>query len=94
MFRIPVAGGHAVVIVHRNCADDHGVDHLVTHRDRHGAHPVEEASVTWSGLVRVADSPDPSAEGVQDQAARLLLLRPRLGGHALPDDAAGALATP
>ncbi|MFF3562904.1 hypothetical protein ACFYXS_22955 [Streptomyces sp. NPDC002574] len=91
VFRIPVAGGHAVAIVQRNCADDYGVDHLVTHRDRPDAHPVEEASVTWAELVRVADSPDPAAEGIQDPAARLLLLLPLLGGHALPDDAAATV---
>ncbi|MFD4024724.1 hypothetical protein ACFWRV_14585 [Streptomyces sp. NPDC058576] len=76
VFRVPVPDGHlgpGVVVVYRNLVDEPGVDYLLDGQDM-------GSMLSWQELVRVADCPEPSAEGVQDVSGRFLLLLPLLGG--------------
>ncbi len=47
-------------------------------------------TLTWRELIRIVASPSPTAEGIKDPAAVLLLL-PLLAEHALPDEAIATL---
>ncbi|MEU3792371.1 hypothetical protein [Streptomyces fructofermentans] len=98
VFRIPFAGGHSVLVLGRNLAEDAGTEFFVTHpswdrlghlatADGHQAGP----GLAWRELIHIARTPDPAAEGVQDPHARLLLLLPALGDADLPEDALGVL---
>ncbi|MFE3739609.1 hypothetical protein [Streptomyces sp. NPDC059134] len=98
VFRVPAEDGPGVVVIHRNLDGDHGTDHLLT---RPGGGHVEQIAgrgrdfsgtgLTWRELIRIADSPSSTAEGVQDAAARLLLLLPLLTDPDVPDAAAARL---
>ncbi|MCF1600457.1 hypothetical protein [Streptomyces muensis] len=91
-FRIPMAGGHVLWIVHRNFPDDAGTDYLITHPDwdRH-AHLASldghysGPGLSWSELVAVAGSAPAGAAGVVDPALRLLLLLPVFGDADVPE---------
>ncbi|MEU7036385.1 hypothetical protein ABZ958_22245 [Streptomyces sp. NPDC046237] len=99
VFRVPGADGSGVVVVLRNLPGDYGIDFVLTR-------PVEDcvqqtatwegelsgAELTWPELVRIADSPAADAEGVDDPAARLLLLLPLLNGLDMPEGASGRLS--
>ncbi|MER5918209.1 hypothetical protein ABT124_50280 [Streptomyces sp. NPDC001982] len=94
VFRVPLEGGYGVVVVYRNLVGDYGVDYLLTHPSRSSAHRIaswegdlEGDTLRWRELIRIADSPSSVAEGIEDPAARLLLLLPLLNDHALPDEA-------
>jgi hypothetical protein len=91
-FRIPMAGGHVLWIVHRNFPDDSGTDYLIAHPqwDRQ-AYPASldghysGPGLSWPELVAVAESAPAGAEGVVDPGLRLLLLLPALGDAGMPE---------
>ncbi|MEV4339446.1 hypothetical protein [Streptomyces sp. NPDC049590] len=98
VFRVPVAGGYGLVAVYRNCVDDYGVDYLITPPGRGRAQhlavrqgDLEGETLRWGELVRIAGSPGAAAEGIEDPAARLLLLLPLLVEQALPGGATATL---
>ncbi|WP_405926190.1 hypothetical protein [Streptomyces sp. NBC_00035] len=90
-YRIPLAGGHLLWIVHRNFPDDPGTDYLITHPDWDRDVPLASLEghfsgpgLSWPELVAVADSAPARAEGVRDPALRLLLLLPAFGDADVP----------
>ncbi|MFB4424176.1 hypothetical protein C5F59_024215 [Streptomyces sp. QL37] len=94
VFRIPAAEGPGAVVIYRNLVGDHGIDYLLTHPGRSGAQRIGSwegelpgAGLTWQDLVRMAGSPSPGAEGVEDVTARLLLALPLLDDLELPETA-------
>lgn len=96
VFRVPAEDGPGVVVIHRNMIGEYGIDYLLTHAGRSHAQQVASwegdlsgVGLTWEELVRLADSPSPSpvAEGVQDTAARLLLVFPLLADSEVPEPA-------
>ncbi|MFJ8920320.1 hypothetical protein [Streptomyces sp. NPDC102415] len=98
VFRVPAADGVEVVVIHRNLAGDYGTDYLLTQPGRSEARRMGSgdgefsgAGLTWQELIRIADNPSPTAEGVQDPAERLLLLIPVLDDLDLPETAATRL---
>ncbi|MFJ4467143.1 hypothetical protein ACIP2X_06400 [Streptomyces sp. NPDC089424] len=98
VFRVPVEGGYEAVVVYRNLVGDYGVDHMFTHPTWSSARQIASwdgdlhgDALTWRELVHIVDSPSSTAEGVEDAAARLLLLLPLLIDHALPDEAVATL---
>ncbi|WP_405787427.1 hypothetical protein OG753_05720 [Streptomyces sp. NBC_00029] len=96
VFRIPVADGPGVAVVYRNLIGEYGVDCLLTAPGRGGIQQIagRGTGLTWSELIHIADDPAPSgaptaepvaeADGVEDPAARLLLLLPLLDDMDLP----------
>ncbi|WP_327385408.1 MULTISPECIES: hypothetical protein [unclassified Streptomyces] len=54
-------------MIYRNLVGDCGTDYLLTHP---GRGDVSGTGLTWHELVRLADSPSSTAEGVEDTAAR------------------------
>ncbi|MET9608227.1 hypothetical protein ABZZ17_24705 [Streptomyces sp. NPDC006512] len=99
MFRVPAEGGPGAVVIYRNLVGDYATDYLLTHPDTRYARQIaswgEEFSgtgLTWHELVRIAEYPSAAREGVQDTAARLLLLLPLLMDQDLPDVASARLA--
>lgn len=98
VFRVPVEGGYGVVVVYRNLVGDYGVDYLFTHPSWSSAQQIASwqgdlvgDTLTWGDLIRIVDSPSSVAEGIEDPAARLLLLLPLLTEHDLPDEATATL---
>ncbi|MGW2554238.1 hypothetical protein [Streptomyces sp. NPDC001635] len=98
VFRMPVEGGYEAVVVYRNLVGDYGVDYLFTHPSWSGARQIagwdgdlHGDTLTWRDLIRIVDSPSSAAEGIEDPAARLLLLLPLLTEHAPSDGAAATL---
>ncbi|MGW4567093.1 hypothetical protein ACWEN3_33440 [Streptomyces sp. NPDC004561] len=98
VFRLPVGGGHEVVVVYRNLDGDYGVDYLFTHPSWSTPRQVAAwegdlngGSLTWRELVRIVGSAGSAAGGIEDRDARLLLLLPLLVEHALPDEAAAVI---
>ncbi|MGW7319292.1 hypothetical protein [Streptomyces sp. NPDC054854] len=92
-FRVPDEGGHGAVVIYRNLADDYGTDYLLTHPDGGRAQQIASweaefsgRGLTWYELVHIAESPSAACEGVQDTAARLLLLLPLLTDPDLPNE--------
>lgn len=92
VFRIPAAEGPGAVVVYRNLVGDYGIDYLLAHPGRTHAQQVAGweggftgTGLTWHELVRMADSPDPAADGVEDSAARLLLALPLLDDLDVPE---------
>ncbi|WAZ26371.1 hypothetical protein STRCI_007937 [Streptomyces cinnabarinus] len=90
VFRVSAEGGPGAVVIYRNLVGDYGTDYLLTHPDRSYAQQVAHwegdfsgMGLTWHELVSIVDNPSPGAEGVQDPAARLLLVLPLLTD---PDD--------
>ena len=94
-YRIPLAEGRAVWIVHRNFPDDAGTDYLLTDPVR----PREQSlasieghftgpGLSWSDLLAVADGTPPDGAGVRDPDLRLLLLLPAYGDAATPPEEA------
>ncbi|MFF5392905.1 hypothetical protein ACFY5H_31950 [Streptomyces sp. NPDC013012] len=95
-FRLPTEDGPGAVVIYRNLDGDYGTDYLLPHPGR--SHVEQIASwdgdfsgtgLTWHELIRIADSPSPATEGVQDTATRFLLLLPLLTD---PDVSETALA--
>ncbi|WP_353946908.1 hypothetical protein ABII15_38315 [Streptomyces sp. HUAS MG91] len=99
-FRVPATDGLGAVVIYRNLVGDYGTDYLLTHPGRSYAQQVASweagfsgAGLTWQELVRIADNPYSAAEGVQDTAARLLLLLPHLMDSDLPTAVLARLTT-
>ncbi|MDX5575734.1 hypothetical protein [Streptomyces sp. ID01-9D] len=99
VFRVPAADGTGVVVIYRNLVGDYGIDHLLTRPGRSCARRMtggdggfSATGLPWRELVRIADSPDPEAEGVQDSTARLLLLLPLLDELDVPRSASAGLS--
>nr|WP_202474077.1 hypothetical protein [Streptomyces sp. SID5466] len=86
VFRVLVPDGHpvpGVVVVYRNLADEFGVDHLLGGQGTGTCAGLSSGLVSglsWRELIRVADCPEPPADGVRDVSGRFLLLLPLLGG--------------
>ncbi|MFH0518207.1 hypothetical protein ACHBTE_13625 [Streptomyces sp. M41] len=96
VFEVPLRSGHTIHIVYRNDEGERGVDYLIHHPtwpeaeelavdDGHFMGP----GMAWPELVSTARRP--TAQGIRDPDARLLLLFPTLGDAQLPDDAATIL---
>ncbi|MGW0789151.1 hypothetical protein ACWD04_13055 [Streptomyces sp. NPDC002911] len=92
VFRVPAADGPGAVVVYRNLVGDHGTDYLLTRPGRSYAQRIaggygefSGSGLTWHELIRMADSPAPGADGVEDSAARLLLVLPLLDGLDVPE---------
>jgi hypothetical protein len=90
--------GPGAVVIHRNMDGDYGTDYLLTHPGRSHAEQIASWDVdfsgnglTWHELIRIADSPSPADEGVQDTATRFLLLLPLLTDPDVPETAAARL---
>ncbi|WP_406458100.1 hypothetical protein OG782_35240 [Streptomyces sp. NBC_00876] len=99
-FRVPAEDGPGAVVIYRNLVGDYGTDYLLTHPDRSYAQQIASwegefsgHGLTWHELVYIADNPSASNEGVQDTAARLLLILPLLTDPDLPEAASARLAT-
>jgi hypothetical protein len=99
VFRVPAESGPGAVVIYRNLVGDYGIDYLLTHPGRshaqqtaHWEGDLSGTGLTWHELVRLADSPSPTAEGVQDTAARLLLVLPLLSDWEVPEPAAARLS--
>ncbi|MEU9999116.1 hypothetical protein [Streptomyces sp. NPDC050848] len=97
-FRVPAEDGPGAVVIYRNLVGDYGTDYLLTHTDKIYAEQIASwegdfsgTGLTWHELVRIADNPSALAEGVQDTAARLLLLLPLLTDPDLPEAAPARL---
>ncbi|WP_331750330.1 MULTISPECIES: hypothetical protein [unclassified Streptomyces] len=97
-FRVPAEDGPGAVVIYRNLVGDYGTDYLLTHPDRSYAQQIASwegdfsgIGLTWHELVRIADDPSTAAEGVQDTAARLLLVLPLLADPDLPETARARL---
>ncbi|MCX4967377.1 hypothetical protein OHA98_21950 [Streptomyces sp. NBC_00654] len=98
VFRVPAEDGPGAVVIYRNLVGDYGTDYLLTHPDRRYAQQIADwegdfsgMGLTWRELVRMADNPSAAAEGVQDTAARLLLILPLLTDPDLPEAAPARL---
>ncbi|MFD9845404.1 hypothetical protein [Streptomyces parvus] len=85
VFRVLVPDGHpapGVVVVYRNLVDECGVDYLPGGPGTGaGLGSGLVPGLSWRELTRVADCPEPSADGVQDASGRFLLLLPLLSGE-------------
>ncbi|MFF8422412.1 hypothetical protein [Streptomyces sp. NPDC015680] len=97
-FRVPAEDGPGAVVIYRNLVGDYGTDYLLTHPDRSCAQQIASwegdfsgIGLTWHELVRLADNPATAAEGIQDKAARLLLVLPLLTDPCLPEAARARL---
>ncbi|MFD9166930.1 hypothetical protein ACFVZ8_33835 [Streptomyces sp. NPDC059558] len=98
VFRVPAGDGPGAVVIYRNLDGDYGTDYLLTHPGRSYAEQIagwdgdfSGAGLTWHELIRLADSPSPAAEGVQDTDTRFLLLLPLLTDPDLPETASARL---
>ncbi|MFJ2753937.1 hypothetical protein [Streptomyces sp. NPDC087297] len=98
VFRVPAGDGPGVVVIYRNLDGDYGTDYLLTHPGRSYVEQIagwdgdfSGAGLTWPELIRIADSPSPAAEGVQDTDTRFLLLLPLLTDPDLPETASARL---
>lgn len=95
VLRVTASEGPGILVVYRNLVGDSGIDFLLVPegggRARLIARWEEEVTgttgLTWPDLVGIADSAAPVPEGVQDPAARLLLILPLLGDPDLPETA-------
>ncbi|WP_194235745.1 hypothetical protein [Streptomyces sp. CB01881] len=93
-FRIPFQGGHSAVVVYRNLIGDFGIDYVLTQPDWPRAEDLSSfdgdwygPGLSWRDIVHIAETPDVTAPGVHDTAARLLLLVPLLADDELPPEA-------
>ncbi|TXS12828.1 MULTISPECIES: hypothetical protein [unclassified Streptomyces] len=100
VLRLPVADGPGIVVVYRNLVGDHGIDYLRLHPGRSVPQrlgswegDLSGTGLTWHELQRVAATPSPSAEGVEDPDARLLLLLPLLADPYVSEAAPATLRT-
>ncbi|MFZ3498690.1 hypothetical protein ACODT5_36605 [Streptomyces sp. 5.8] len=99
VFRVPAEDGPGAVVVFRNLIGEYGIDYLLTHPGRRDAQQIANwegelsgIGLTWHELVRLADSPSPAVEGVEDTAARLLLVLPLLTDSDVPESASARLS--
>lgn len=99
VLRLPLLGGHTILVIYRNFPEDAGLDHYLTHPgwDRPRSLGSIEGHFTgpglaWRELVHIAGHPG-AGPGITAPHARLLLLLPVLGDADLPEDAAELVAT-
>ncbi|MEU5525282.1 hypothetical protein ABZ759_32895 [Streptomyces sp. NPDC047860] len=94
MFRIPLAGGHSV-LVHYNSGEEYtSTDYFIAHPDWRTNDLVLASTdedrigpgLCWAELAALLDTPG-DGEGVTDPHARLLLLLPVLGDTKIPAEA-------
>lgn len=90
-FRIPFQGGHSAVVVYRNLIGDFGIDYVLTQADWPRTEVLSSfdgdwygPGLSWRDIVHIAETPDLTAPGVHDIAARFLLLLPLLADDELP----------
>ncbi|MFJ8232819.1 hypothetical protein ACIQ9E_23185 [Streptomyces sp. NPDC094448] len=100
VFRVPAETGPGAVVVYRNLDGDYGTDYLLTHPGRSYVQQIASwdgdfrgTGLTWGELVRIADNPSSGAEGVQDTAARLLLVLPLLTDPDVPEETSARLTS-
>ncbi|MFJ3880822.1 hypothetical protein ACIPW5_25645 [Streptomyces sp. NPDC090077] len=98
VFRVPADDGPGAVVIYRNLDGDYGTDYLLTHPGRSCAEQIASwdgdfsgTGLRWHELIRIADSPLPADEGVQDTATRFLLLLPLLTDPDVPETASARL---
>jgi hypothetical protein len=98
VFRVPAEDGPGAVVIYRNLDGDYGTDYLLTHPGRSYAEQIASwdgdfsgTGLTWPELIRIADNPSLTAEGVQDTTTRLLLLLPLLTDPDVPETASTRL---
>ncbi|MEV7129175.1 hypothetical protein [Streptomyces sp. NPDC093260] len=94
VFRVLGADGSGVVVVFRNLIGDYGVDFLLIRPGGSCAERIASwegefsgSGLTWRELVRIAGSSAGEAGGVDEPAARLLLLLPLLDDLEVPEEA-------
>lgn len=94
VFRVPASEGPGVVVVSRNLVGDYGIDFLLTSAGPSGARriaggegEVSGTGLTWQNLLAIANDAAPTAEGVHDPDARLLLILPLLNDPDVPEGA-------
>lgn len=99
VFRVPAADGPGAVVIYRNLVGEYGIDYLFTYPGRSYAQQTASwegrlsgTGLTWHELVRIADTPPPAADGVEDRAARLLLVLPLLTDLDVPEEAPARLS--
>ncbi|MFE4973341.1 hypothetical protein ACFRAR_14650 [Kitasatospora sp. NPDC056651] len=95
--RLPLRHGHSILVVHRNAAEDEGVDYYLAHPDWDRPRSLASTEghftgpgLAWRELVHIARHPG-DGPGITDPDARLLLLLPVLGDADLPADAAATV---
>ncbi|MFE0683782.1 hypothetical protein ACFW17_23600 [Streptomyces sp. NPDC058961] len=100
VFRVPASGGPEIIVVYRNVVGDDGTDFLLVPEGQRGAQRIagwegylSGTGLTWQDLVRIADNPAPGAAGVDDCAARLLLILPLLGDPDVSEGASDRVST-
>ncbi|MEU2671529.1 hypothetical protein ABZ622_22205 [Streptomyces sp. NPDC007164] len=99
VLRVPAEDGPGVVVIYRNMVGEYGIDYLFTHPGRSHAQQIASwegdlsgTGLTWEELVRIADAPSPAVEGVEDAAARLLLVLPLVTDSDVPESAPARLS--
>ncbi|MFE9020118.1 hypothetical protein ACFYNL_16355 [Streptomyces sp. NPDC007808] len=97
-FRMPAGDGPGAVVIYRNLDGDYGTDYFLTHPGRSYAEQIASwdgdfsgTGLTWHELIWIADSTSLADEGVQDTAARFLLLLPLLTDPDVPETAPARL---
>ncbi|MET9540531.1 hypothetical protein ABZY16_23955 [Streptomyces sp. NPDC006553] len=97
-FRVPAEDAPGAVVIYRNLEGDYGIDYLLTRPGRSRVQQIagwdgdfSGTGLTWRELIRIADSPFPTVEGVQETTARLLLLLPLLADPDVPETASARL---
>ncbi|MFE2154451.1 hypothetical protein ACFXAO_30900 [Streptomyces lavendulae] len=100
VFRVPAEAGPGAVVIYRNLDGDYGTDYLLTHAGRSYVQQiagwdgdVTGTGLTWHELIRIADNPASTVEGVQDTATRLLLVLPLLSDLDVPEAASARLTS-
>lgn len=95
VFRIPLAGGHSIV-VHYNSGEEYtSTDYFIVHPDWQTNDLVLASTdgdrigpgLCWAELAALMPAPEHAGNGVTDPHARLLLLLPVLGDTNIPAEA-------
>ncbi|MFD5086887.1 hypothetical protein ACFWOG_30150 [Kitasatospora sp. NPDC058406] len=98
LFTVPLTAGHRFHVVYRTFDGDRGTDYLIHHPDWERAELLAQddghfmgPALSWPELAAAADNGIPGGS-TDDPHARLLLLLPALGDHAVPGRAVARLA--
>ncbi|WP_327250257.1 hypothetical protein [Streptomyces sp. NBC_01244] len=99
VFRVPAEEDPGAVVIYRNLDGDYATDYLLTHPGRSCVEQIASwdgdfsgTGLTWCELIRIADSPSFTADGVHDTAVRFLLLLPFLTDPDVPETASSRIA--